>query len=128
MADTYLSDMDSVEGRRALAEVLLALFRQWELDEADQAKLLGLEEIDSLWQGAALPNRENVLERAGLILAISRALKKQFADQPVMEERWIRLPNIWLQGRAPLQRMLESDEGIHEVHGLFKHPSANTEY
>jgi hypothetical protein len=121
MADTYLSGMHTEEGRRALAEVLLALFRQWELDEADQARLLAMEEVASLWQGAALPSETNVLERAGMLLAIDRALKQQFADQPLMQERWISFPNIWLQGRAPLQRMLEGMEGIREVHELFKH-------
>lgn len=122
MADTYLSGMHSEEGRRALAEALLALFREWELDEQQQANLLGLDEVESLWQGAALPNNTNVLERSGLILAISRALKQQFADQTLMQERWISFPNIWLQGRAPLERMLEGMEGIRQVHDLFEHP------
>jgi len=122
MADTYLSGMHTEEGRRALAEVLLALFRQWELSEADQARLLGMEEVASLWQGAALPSETGVLERAGLLLAIDRALKLQFAEQPLMQERWISFPNIWLKGRAPLQKMLEGMEGIRQVHDLFKHP------
>lgn len=121
MADTYLSGMHSEEGRRAVAESLLAMFRQWELDEAEQASLLGMKEIQPLWQGSALPNETVILERAGLLLAIGRALRQQFADEPLMQERWISLPNIWLQGRAPLRVMLEGDEGIRTVHDLFKH-------
>jgi hypothetical protein len=121
MADTYLSGMHSGEGRRTLAEALLALFRQWELKEAEQARLLGIEEIESLWQGTALPNERNVLERAGLLLAIERALNKQFGEQPLMHERWITFPNIWLKGYTPLQRMLEGIEGIRQVHDLLEH-------
>ncbi len=121
MTDTYLSGIHSEEGRRALAEALLAMFRQWELEESDQAKLLGMKEVASLWQGGALPNETVVLERAGLLFAIGRALKERFAEQPLMQERWISFPNIWLQGRVPLQRMLEGIEGIREVHGLFEH-------
>lgn len=121
MTDTYLAGIHSEEGRRALAEVLLALFRQWELDEGDQARLLGLAEVASLWQGAALPNEANVLERAGMLLAIDRALKQQFADQPLKQEQWIGSRNIWLQGHAPLQRMREGMEGIRQVYELFVH-------
>jgi hypothetical protein len=123
MAATYLSGMHSEEGRRALADALLAMFRQWDLEEADQAGLLGMNEVDTLWQGAALPNETTVLERAGMLLAIGRALKKQFAEEPLMQANWINFPNIWLQGRVPLQRMLEGDEGIREVYALFEHPS-----
>jgi hypothetical protein len=122
MADTYLSGMHSEEGRRALAEVVLALFRQWEIEAPDQATLLGMDEVESLWQGAALPNDTNVLERAGMLLAIERAVRQQFADQPLMSDRWVTFPNIWLKGRSPLEKMLEGIEGIRQIHDLFEHP------
>jgi hypothetical protein len=121
MADTYLSGMHSEEGRRALAEAVLALFREWELDEGEQARLLGVAEVASLWQGAALPNESIVLERTGLLLAIDRTLKQQFAEQPLMQERWVTFPNIWLKGRTPIQTMLEGTEGIRQVYELFEH-------
>jgi len=122
MAETYLSGMHTEEGRRAIAEALLAMFRRWELEQSDQAKLLGMDELESLWQGAALPNETGVLERAGLLLAIDRALQKQFAEQPLMQERWVSFPNIWLKGRTPLEIMLKGMEGLREVHDLFEHP------
>jgi len=125
MAQTFLTQLHSEEGRRALTEVLLALFRQWELEEQDQAALLGLAEVASLWRGEPLPDEAEVLERAGLLLAISRALQAQFAAQPQMGERWVTLPNIWLQGRAPLTRMLEGLEGIRQIHDLL--PAAESD-
>jgi hypothetical protein len=127
MAETYLTGMHSEEGRRALAESLLALLRQWGVEETGQAKLLGMEEVDSLWQGAPLPNQTDVLERVGLLLAIGRALQQQFEEEPLMAERWVSFPNIWLKGRTPLERMLEGLEGIREVHALFKHTMPETE-
>ncbi len=119
--ETYLSGMHSKEGRRALAEVLLALLRQWELEDTAQAQLLGMDEVESLWQGAALPNETKVLERAGMLLAIDRALKLQFVEQPLIQHRWVSMPNIWLKGRAPLEKMLEGIEGFREVYELFEH-------
>lgn len=120
MSDTYLSGMDTNEGRRALAEVLLAMFRHWGVEATQQAELLGMEEVESLWQGAALPNKTTVLERAGQLLAIDRALAKKYADQPLLREQWVSNPNIWLRGRSPLQRMLEGVEGIREVRSLIE--------
>jgi hypothetical protein len=115
MMQSYLSGLHSEDGRRALAEVLLALFRQWELDEGDQARLLGMEEVASLWQGEPLPNKAEVLERAGQLLAIERALRQQFAEQPLMHERWVSFPNVALDGRTPIERMLEGVDGIRQV-------------
>ena len=120
MAETFLTNMHTTEGRRALAEVVLSQFRHWELYKADQARLLGVESMEPLWQGAPLPDEKNVLERAGLLLAIGRALEQRFVDQPWMQERWIGMPNIGLQGQTPLQRMLEGSVGIREVLNLIK--------
>lgn len=123
MAETYLSGLHSVEARRALAEVLLALFRQWGIHELNQAELLGMEEVKSLWQGEALPNRMSVLERAGLLLAIDRMLKQQFEEDPQMRDRWVEFPNMAFGGSSPLQRMLGGIEGIREVYELLKQAS-----
>ncbi len=120
MSETYLSGMETAEGRRALAEVILAMFRRWGVEASQQAKLLGVEEVETLWHGGALPDNAGVLERAGMLLAIDRHLGKKFADQPLMRERWVSFPNIWLQGRSPLQKMLEGIEGLREVHLLIE--------
>lgn len=123
MSETYLSGMDTAEGRRALAEAVLALFREWGMEPQQQAQLLEMEEVTSLWEGAALPNRTIVLERAGLLLAIGRQLAKKYADQPLMREQWVSFPNIWLRGASPLERMLEGTEGIRNVLELIEQMS-----
>ncbi len=123
MSETYLSGMDTDEGRRALAEAVLALLREWGIEPRQQAQLLGMDEVTSLWEGAALPNRAMVLERAGLLLAIGRQLAKKYAEQPLMREQWVSAPNIWLRGSSPLQKMLESTEGIKGVLELIEQMS-----
>lgn len=120
MSETWLSGMDTEEGRRALAEVVLAVFRHWGVETPQQAELLGVEEVTSLWEGAELPNRSNVLERAGLLLAIDRHLKIKYADQPLMQEQWVSAPNIWLRGRSPLEKMLKGVGEIREVLELIE--------
>lgn len=70
-----------------------------------------------------MPSETKVLERAGMLLAIDRALKHQFDEQPLMQQRWISSPNIWLKGRAPIEKMLEGFEGIRDVYELFEHHS-----
>jgi hypothetical protein len=119
MAETYLSGVHSEEGRRALAEVVLALFRRWGIDEEQQAALLGMAEVGALWKGGALPNTMSVLERAGLLLAIDRMLKMLFADEPLMQDTWVEFPNGALEGCSPLKVMLEGEEGLRRVHGLL---------
>lgn len=123
MSETYLSGMETKEGRRALAEVLLAMFRNWDIEPPRQAVLLGMDEVNSLWEGAALPDKTSVLERAGHLLAIDRQLAKKYADQPLMRERWVSFPNIWLKGRSPIEKMLEGIEGIREVRALIEQMS-----
>jgi hypothetical protein len=120
MTETYLSGLHSAEARRALAEVLLVLFRNWGIHELNQAQLLGMAEVKSLWEGAALPNTTSVLERAGMLLAIDRMLKQQFVEEPLMRDRWVEFPNAALDGNSPLQVMLEGAEGIRRVHALLE--------
>lgn len=120
MSETYLSGMETSEGRRALAETLLALFRNWGIELPRQAELLGMEEVNSLWEGAALPNNTSVLERAGLLLAIDRQLSRKYVDQPLLKEQWVNAPNIWLRGSSPLDKMVKGVEGVREVLALIE--------
>jgi len=120
MSGTYLSGIHSTEGRRALAEAVLALFRQWGVEEGQQAELLGLSEVNGLWGGGALPNDTEVLERAGLLLAIDRVLKQRYADEPLMRDRWVEFPNVSLDGKTPLDAMLEGMAGIRRVNTVVE--------
>ena len=120
MAGTYVSGLHSAEARRALAEVLLALFRHWGIHELNQAELLGMAEVKSLWEGGAVPNTTSVLERAGLLLAIDRMLKQLFTEEPLMRDKWVEFPNVALGGSSPLKVMLEGAEGIRRVHALLE--------
>ena len=103
---TLVPELRDPEARQALAEVILALFKRWELHEFNQALLLGLAEMTKLRQGEPLPDDVAVLARVGHLLAIDRALLKLYPYQPDMRDRWISSPQPRLGGRAPLELML----------------------
>lgn len=113
---TWLPEVRDPETRRALAESLVDLFRRWQLREADQAALLGLEDVTSLTLGAPLPDTPEALERAGHLLAIGRALKRRYPYQPLLRDRWINEPQAVFMFESPLDIMLsKGGEGIRLV-------------
>lgn len=117
---SYLPELHSVEGRRALAEVLLAMFARWGLVETKQAELLGLPHMNALQEGAPLPDQPQVLERAGQLLAIDRALARCFPDDRVLRDEWVVFPNSALGGRSPLAVMLGEPDGLDTVRALIE--------
>ena len=113
MTETLLPQLKSIEGRKALAEVLIDIFKQWDLHELNQAELLGLKSMTRLKQGEPLPDNEAILERAGHLLAIERALTKLYASQENKRKNWITLANVKFDNATPLKIILE--EGIDGI-------------
>ena len=68
MTETLVTELRTPEARTALADALLALFKQWRIHEINQFELLGMQEVKKLQQGVPLPDDVNVLERAGKAL------------------------------------------------------------
>lgn len=116
MTKTLLPQLKSIEGRKALAEVLIDIFKQWGLHELNQAKLLGFKSMARLKQGEPLPDNEAILERAGHLLAIERALTKLYPSQENKRKNWITIANIKFDNATPLKIMLEEGiEGIKKI-------------
>jgi hypothetical protein len=119
MRETLFPQLQDPEARKAVAEVLIALFDRWQLHELNQAQLLGLDSIYSLRRDKMLPNTPAVLERAGHLLAIDRALLKQYPYRSGYRDRWVTIPSEpsdSFGGESPLQVMLTRGiEGIREV-------------
>lgn len=120
MGETVLSGLQTPEARRAVAEALLALFRRWGVGEARQSALLGLETLEPLWAGEPLPQRREVLERAGHLLAVDRRLQVLFPDDPVLREDWAGFPNSALDGRSPLAVTEEGLAGNRAIRDLLE--------
>ena len=122
MQKTWLPEVRDEETRLALAVAILALFTSWQLHEVNQAALLGIRDVSSLRAGEPLPEDEAVLERAGHLLAIGRALRSAFPNQLSPRTHWISSPNDNLFGATPLQYMLAGDvETIRKIRALAEH-------
>jgi hypothetical protein len=120
MTETFLPQLHTSEARLAVAEVLLALFDRWGLAKAKQAELLGLPDTALLRAGQPLPDAAEVLERAGLLLAIDRALRRLYPDDRVLCDDWVAFPNSELGGLSPLAVMSSGLEGIRTVRTLLE--------
>jgi hypothetical protein len=116
---TLLPEIHGPEARHALAEVLVAQFDRWDVHAVNQAALLALPDKTALQPGEPLPDDAVVMERAGHLLAIDRALLKRYPYQPERRDHWITHPNAKLDGKTPLELMLEGGvPAIREVRVL----------
>ncbi len=119
MTETLLPQLETPEARRAAVEAVLALFARWRLHEVNQAELLGVAAINKLKSTGIAALDASVLKRAGNLLAIGRALKKNYSYQPVARDQWIMKPQKQLKGETPLAIMLlKGDEGIRIIREL----------
>jgi len=122
MQKTWLPEIKDAESRRALAVAVLALFASWQHHEVNQAALLGMRDISGLRNGEPLPEDPEVMERAGHLLAIGRALRKAFPKQLSIRTHWVSSPHAKLFGATPLQYMLAGDvETIRQIRALSEH-------
>lgn len=118
MPETLVPQLQEPEARRALGEALQALFDEWALDPGERAALLA---SSDLGPGAPLPRDADVLERAGHLLAIGRALRRAYPYQPRLRGGWVSLAEPTLGGASPLQLMLADGlEGIRRVRELIE--------
>jgi hypothetical protein len=111
-----LPDLADEPARRDLARVVAALFAKWELPGEIQLALLGLSPesrklLPQYRRGErALPNTRDTLDRAGYLLGIHKGLRLLFPEDPVLRYGWVKRRNRLLDGRTPLEVML--DEGL----------------
>ncbi|MEZ0471217.1 antitoxin Xre/MbcA/ParS toxin-binding domain-containing protein [Luteimonas salinilitoris] len=111
-----IPDLARDDARRDLARILAALFEQWALPTEQQLALLGMspESRKVLAQyrrgERALPNSRDTLDRAGYLLGIHKGLRLLFPEDPELRFGWVRRRNRMLDGRTPLEVMLE--EGL----------------
>ncbi|WP_303905909.1 antitoxin Xre/MbcA/ParS toxin-binding domain-containing protein [Thiohalomonas denitrificans] len=127
MARTFLPELQSEESRRAVAEASVALLDRWGLDEGQEKLLLGIDAIRPYREGEPLPDNLDVLARAGQLLAIDRALKKRYADDPMMRDNWVKFPNPALGDFTPLLVMLGGPDGLVRVRDVAESPPGSTE-
>lgn len=120
MGGSLLSGMHLPEARKALAEVVVEVLSAWKLSPEEQAELLGVPDVAPYHGGEPLPDDPVVLKRAGELLAVERALRDFFAEQPDMRAQWMRLPNPLLSDRSPISLIRREADGALEVRKILE--------
>lgn len=115
----------SEQERQDLALMVSDIFADWGLNSVQQLCLLGLPESGSARQltryrhGTALPDEEDVLDRAKHLLGIQEALHTVFPHAPGMPAHWLRRRSRYFHSSPPLEVML--DEGVNGMHWVWRH-------
>jgi hypothetical protein len=97
----------SRDERVVLARAVTKLFALWALPAADQLTLLGLSEgnriaLQRYAKGEALAANRDLLERAGHLLGIHKALKLLYPHNDDIVSGWMSSPNAKFEGATPV--------------------------
>lgn len=97
----------SRDERVVLARAVSKLFALWDLPAADQLTLLGLSESNRIAlqryaKGEALAANRDLLERAGHLLGIHKALKLLYPHNDEIVTGWMSSPNGKFDGSTPV--------------------------
>jgi hypothetical protein len=104
-------DLTTPRSRAALARLLSNLFTQWRLSPAEQANLLGLPYsrrglLAKYRRGAPLANTRDMLDRAGWLLGIHKALRLLYPHNEALRHSWVKRRNRDFDNFAPLEIMM----------------------
>ncbi|MEJ2201118.1 MAG: MbcA/ParS/Xre antitoxin family protein [Desulfuromonadaceae bacterium] len=105
-------DPHSIEYRTRLAKMVMKLFELWQLNNEDQAALLGLStkgrtSLSRYRAGKPLADNQDLLDRVGHLLGIHKSLRLIFPHNPDLAYRWISMPNQRFDHKSPLDLMKE---------------------
>lgn len=108
-------DLTSEESRVNLAKLLTKLFDLWKLSTVEQLELLGQSpnsraNLTKYRQGSPLPNLRDLIDRAGWLLAIHKALRLLYPYNDILRYSWIKQRNKAFDNLTPLELMQQ--EGI----------------
>lgn len=114
LAQTQSSELNlqGPEARGALAKMVIKLFAHWNLSTSDQLELLGLSTksralLAKYAKGEALPEGRDSLDRVGWLLAIHKALRLLYPQNPEIRYSWINRRNTAFANLTPLTVMKE---------------------
>lgn len=110
-------DPRSVDIRTAKTQAVLRLFDAWQLTRDEQACLLGIDirSLEGYLDGRPLANDSVLLSRVANLLAINKVLRLRYGECPDFRREWLRLPNARMEGRSPLDIMMESRAGLVDL-------------
>lgn len=105
-------DLDGIEARRKLAQMVTRLFELWNLPAADQLELLGLSrtsraQLSKYRKGGALPSSRDMLDRIGWLLSIHKSLRLLYPRNESIRYTWVNRHNRILDDQRPMDVMKE---------------------
>lgn len=103
-------DLTTIESRAALARMITKLFTLWSIPPSDQLDLLGLSpksrsSLSRYSSGKALPQRRDVLDRTGYLLAIHKSLRLLYPKNEDICYTWVKQRNTAFDNFTPLEVM-----------------------
>lgn len=124
-------DLSTREKRVALAKLLTNLFDRWGLDTAEQLNLLGLNPASSSLltkyrRGGPLANSRDMLDRAGWLLAIHKALRLLYPSNKALRYSWVKRNNRDFNNFTPLEFMMR--EGIIGIAKVCRYLDVEQEF
>ena len=108
-------DLHSRKARTGLAKMVMRLFDHWAIATTDQAALLGLSQgsrstLSRYRNGEPFADNRDLLDRAGHLLGIHKALRIIFPQNRNLVYQWVTTSNRRFSGKTPLEIM--RDEGF----------------
>ena len=106
------ADPHSREGRIAIAGMVMKLFELWELPVKDQLSFLGLspgskKTLDRYRKKEPFSDHRDLMDRAGNLLAIHRALRILYPHNRKIVYDWMTTPNSDFGGHSPADMVRE---------------------
>ena len=115
----------SADEQVELAQVVMQVLDQWDIDVDQRARLLGLPAgtrkrgIDRHRHGLPFSDDWETQQRLSHLLAIHRLLGTVLPHNPAMAAYWITSPNPYFNDLTPLQVML--DRGLEGMERILSH-------
>lgn len=115
-----LDKFENIEVRCTLAKMIVRLFRLWEISLEDKLSLLGLDNSDrkllgDFGRGSPLPETEEMLKRATMLLEIHKNLHMLFPENRNLAYSWVKTYNQRF-GHPPLEIMKSGLQGLASVY------------
>lgn len=121
-------DFDSAEARADLAPMIMRLFEHWGLDSRTRLELLGMSpnsrsKLSAFARGASpLPKGRDTRDRVAYLLAIHKALRLLYPENPRIRYDWVNRRNRLLDNLRPIDVMREGGLiGIARVARFLDH-------
>ena len=105
------------EDKAKLAGIIISMLDSWEVESAQQIRLLSLPEKTPLRairkyrkSETPFPENEELLEKIYHLVGIAEALRTTYPRNDHIRAQWMNVPHKRFSGRTPIQTML--DDGV----------------